>query len=83
MRGKVGKETPKKEIDDRRIFISSHIILSAVPGRTDGHTLVWDDLHWWMKGQQLAFYNSSVHICAQVQAASLIILASFLNNIII
>ena len=31
MRGEVGKETPKKEIDNRRIFMTSHITLSTVP----------------------------------------------------
>ena len=25
MRGEVGKETPKKEMDDRRIFMTSHM----------------------------------------------------------
>ncbi len=28
-------------------------------------TLEWDDLHYGKKGQQLAFYNFSVHICVQ------------------
>ena len=31
LRGEVGKETPKKEIDNRRIFMTSHMTLSADP----------------------------------------------------
>ena len=30
MRGEVGKETPKKEMDNRRICMTSHMTLSAV-----------------------------------------------------
>ena len=33
MRGEVGKETPKKEMVNRRIFMTSHMTLSAVSGR--------------------------------------------------
>ena len=31
MRGEVVKETPKKEIDNRRIFMTSNMTLSPVP----------------------------------------------------
>ena len=31
MRGEVRKENPKKEIDNRRIFMTSPMTLSAVP----------------------------------------------------
>ena len=31
MRGEVGKETPKNEMDNKRILMTSHITLSAVP----------------------------------------------------
>ena len=30
-RSGVGKETPEKEIDNRRIFMTSHMTISAVP----------------------------------------------------
>ena len=29
MRGEVGKETPKKEMDNRRVFMTSHMTLSS------------------------------------------------------
>ena len=31
MRGEVGKDTPKKEMDNRRIFMTSHMTLCVVP----------------------------------------------------
>ena len=31
MRGEVGKETTKKDMDNRRIFMTLHMTLSAVP----------------------------------------------------
>ena len=38
MRGEKGKETPKKELDNRRIFKTSHMPLFAVPNsELDNH----------------------------------------------
>ena len=36
MRGEVGKETPQKEMDNKRIFMTSHMTLSTVPFLREG-----------------------------------------------